>query len=57
MDTETPNISQNQSALEPAIMDDSLFQSQTQTQQEAAQLTNTPMYQIIVLSFVEIPFV
>ena len=27
-------------------MDDSLFQSQTQTQQEAAQLTSTPMYQI-----------
>ena len=45
-DTETPNISQNQSALEPAIMDDSLFQSQTQTQQEAAQLISTPMYQI-----------
>ena len=49
-DTETStNISPHQSTLEPAIMDDSMFQSQAQTQQtqqEAAQLTSTPMYQI-----------
>ena len=48
-DTETSTESPNQSTLEPAIMDDSLFQSQAQTQQtqqEAAQLTSTPMYPI-----------
>ena len=49
-DTETStNISPHQSTLEPPIMDDSMFQSQAQTQQtqqEAAQLTSTPMYQI-----------
>ena len=49
-DTETStNISPHRSTLEPVIMDDSMFQSQAQTQQtqqEAAQLTSTPMYQI-----------
>ena len=38
------NISQNQITLGSAIMDDSMFQSQTQTQ-EAAQLTSTHIYQ------------
>ena len=41
IDTST-NITPNQSTLGPAIMDDSMFQSQTQTKQEAVQLTSTP---------------